>query len=72
MSTREKREQRKARKARFAAMYPGLSHDEIIEECIKELNHYFEVGPEVALSGVCVHQKAIWCPAKADAPPGCG
>ena len=49
MSTREKREQRKARKARFAAMYPGLSHDEIIEECIKELNHYFEVGPEVAL-----------------------
>lgn len=30
-------------------MYPGLSHDEIIEECIKELNHYFEVGPEVAL-----------------------
>ena len=52
MSTREKREQRKARKARFAAMYPGLSHDEIIEECIKELNHYFEVGPEVAL---------IWC-----------
>ena len=48
MSTREKREQRKARKARFAAMYPGLSHDEIIEE----LNHYFEVGPEVAL---------IWC-----------
>lgn len=31
-------------------MYPGLSHDEIIEECIKELNHYFEVGPEVALS----------------------
>ena len=53
-------------------MYPGLSHDEIIEECIKELNHYFEVGPEVALSGVCVHQKAIWCPAKADAPPGCG
>ena len=61
MSTREKREQRKARKARFAAMYPGLSHDEIIEECIKELNHYFEVGPEVAL---------IWClrPPKSSLP----
>ena len=27
---------------------------------------------KVAVSGVCVHQKAIWCPAKADAPPGCG
>ena len=35
MSTREKREQRKAQKARFVAMYPGLSHDEIIEECLK-------------------------------------
>ena len=31
-------------------MYPGLSHDEIIEECLKELKHHFEVGPEVALS----------------------
>ena len=30
-------------------MYPGLSHDEIIEECLKELKHHFEVGPEVAL-----------------------
>lgn len=49
MSTREKRERRKALKARFAAMYPGLSHDEIFEECLKELKHYFEVGPEVAL-----------------------
>jgi len=26
----------------------------------------------VAVSGVCVHQKAVWHPAKADAPPGCG
>ena len=58
MSTREKREQRKARKARFAAMYPGLSHDEIIEECIKELNHYFEVGPEVALISA---EKGVQC-----------
>ena len=49
MSTREKREQRKAQKARFVAMYPGLSHDEIIEECLKELKHHFEVGPEVTL-----------------------
>ena len=49
MSTREKREQRKAQKARFVAMYPGLSHDEIIEERLKELKHHFEVGPEVAL-----------------------
>ena len=30
-------------------MYPGLSHDEIIEERLKELKHHFEVGPEVAL-----------------------
>ena len=27
---------------------------------------------KVAVSGVCVHQKAVWHPAKADAPPGCG
>lgn len=26
----------------------------------------------VAVSGVCVHREAIWYPAKADAPPGCG
>ena len=30
-------------------MYPGLSHDEIFEECLKELKHYFEAGAEVAL-----------------------
>ena len=39
-------------------MYPGLSHDEIIEECIKELNHYFEVGPEVALISA---EKGVQC-----------
>ena len=55
MSTREKREQRKAQKARFVAMYPGLSHDEIIEECLKELKHHFEVGPEVALILSLIH-----------------
>ena len=27
---------------------------------------------KVAVSGVCQHQKAVWCPAKAHAPPGCG
>ena len=27
---------------------------------------------KVAVSGVCVHQKAVWHPAKTDAPPGCG
>ena len=27
---------------------------------------------KVAVSGVCVHQKAVWHFAKADAPPGCG
>ena len=27
---------------------------------------------KVAVSGVCQHQKAVWHPAKADAPPGCG
>ena len=27
---------------------------------------------EVAVSGVCQHQKAVWHPAKAHAPPGCG
>ena len=26
---------------------------------------------EVAVSGVCQHQKAVWHPAKAHAPPGC-
>ena len=39
-------------------MYPGLSHDEIIEECIKELNHYFEVGPEVVLISA---EKGVQC-----------
>ena len=58
MSTREKREQRKAQKARFVAMYPGLSHDEIIEECLKELKHHFEVGPEVALISA---EKGVQC-----------
>ena len=27
---------------------------------------------KVAVSGVCQHQKAVWHPAKTDAPPGCG
>ncbi len=27
---------------------------------------------KVAVSGVCQHQKAVWHPAKADAPPRCG
>ena len=27
---------------------------------------------KVAVSGVCVHQKAVWYPAKADGPPRCG
>ena len=58
MSTREKREQRKTQKARFVAMYPGLSHDEIIEECLKELKHHFEVGPEVALISA---EKGVQC-----------
>ena len=58
MATREKREQRKAQKARFVAMYPGLSHDEIIEECLKELKHHFEVGPEVALISA---EKGVQC-----------
>lgn len=31
-------------------MYPGLSHDEIIEECIKELNHYSRLGRKLPLS----------------------
>lgn len=39
-------------------MYPGLSHDEIIEECLKELKHYFEVGPEVALISA---EKGVQC-----------
>ena len=26
---------------------------------------------KVAVSGVCVHQKAVWHPAKTYAPPGC-
>lgn len=39
-------------------MYPGLSHDEIIEECLKELKHHFEVGPEVALISA---EKGVQC-----------
>lgn len=27
---------------------------------------------KVAVSGFCVHPKAVWHPAKVDAPPGCG
>mgnify|MGYP000261387022 CR=1 FL=1 len=37
---------------------PGLSHDEIIEECLKELKHHFEVGPEVALISA---EKGVQC-----------
>ena len=41
---------------------------------IRQVEHCRLAHPaaKVAVSGVCVHQKAIWCPAKADAPPGCG
>ena len=35
-----------------------MSHDEIIEECLKELKHHFEVGPEVALISA---EKGVQC-----------
>ena len=31
-------------------MYPGLSHDEIIEECLKELKHHSRLGRKLPLS----------------------
>ena len=37
-----------------------------------EYRRFAHSAAKVAVSGVCVHQKAVWHPAKADAPPGCG
>ena len=41
---------------------------------VRQVEHCRLAHPaaKVAVSGVCVHQEAIWYPAKADAPPGCG
>ena len=41
---------------------------------VRQVEHRRPAHPaaKVAVSGVCVHQKAVWHPAKADAPPGCG
>ena len=41
---------------------------------IRQVEHCRFAHPtaEVAVSGVCQHQKAVWHPAKSDAPPGCG
>ena len=41
---------------------------------IRQVEHRRLAHPaaKVAVSGVCVHQKAVWHPAKTDAPPGCG
>ena len=35
-----------------------------------EYRRFAHPAGKVAVSGVCVHQKAVWHPAKADAPPG--
>ena len=37
-----------------------------------EYRRFAHSAAKVAVSGFCVHQKAVWHPAKADAPPGCG
>ena len=41
---------------------------------VRQVEHRRPAHPaaKVAVSGVCQHQKAVWHPAKADAPPGCG
>ena len=41
---------------------------------IRQVEHCRFAHPtaEVAISGVCVHQKAVWPPAKTHASPGCG
>ena len=41
---------------------------------IRQVEHCRFAHPtaEVAVSGVCQHQKAVWHPAKTYAPPGCG
>lgn len=41
---------------------------------IRQVEHCRFAHPtaEVAVSGVCQHQKAVRHPAKVDAPPGCG
>ena len=41
---------------------------------IRQVEHCRFAHPtaEVAVSGVCQHQKAVWHPAKADEPPRCG
>ena len=37
-----------------------------------EYRRFAHPAAKVAVSGVYVHQKAVWHPAKTDAPPGCG
>ena len=37
-----------------------------------EYRRFAHSAAKVAVSGVYVHQKAVWHPAKTDAPPGCG
>lgn len=37
-----------------------------------EYRRFAHSATKVAVSGVYVHQKAVWHPAKTDAPPGCG
>ena len=40
---------------------------------IRQVEHcrFAHPAAKVAVSGVCVHQKTVWHPAKTDAPPGC-
>ena len=40
---------------------------------VRQVEHRRLAHPaaKVAVSGVCVHQKAVWHPAKTYAPPGC-
>ena len=41
---------------------------------VRQVEHcrFAYLAAKVAVFGVCVHQKAVWHSAKADAPPGCG
>ena len=44
----------------------------LVELAVHQVEHCRLAHPagKVAVSGVCQHQKAVWCPAKAHAPPG--
>ena len=52
----------------------GAGSTQCLRRQIRQVEHCRSAHPagKVAVSGVCVHQKTVWHPAKADAPPGCG